>query len=97
SVLTPELSKRMLQANFDTALDARYAIARGLIWGTFIHPLSSLTDEDFLSGLGQTVNIATTFGTTFQSGALSFGGGDSQEALKELLKELLDKKDEEPA
>ncbi|MEM9881080.1 MAG: hypothetical protein AAF862_17575 [Pseudomonadota bacterium] len=30
SVLTPELSKRMLQANFDTALDARYAIARGL-------------------------------------------------------------------
>ncbi len=31
-----------MQANFDTALDARYAIAKGALWSTFIHPLSDL-------------------------------------------------------
>ena len=29
---------RLMQANFDTALDARYAIARGLLISVFIHP-----------------------------------------------------------
>jgi hypothetical protein len=33
--------RRLLEANFDTALDARYAIARGILWATFIHPLST--------------------------------------------------------
>lgn len=97
SILTPALTTRLLQANFDTALDARYAIARDIVWGTFIHPLTALSDEEFLSGLGQTVNIATTFGTTFQSGAITYGGGDSAAELGELLKELLTKKDEKPA
>lgn len=96
SLLSPELAQRLLQANFDTALDARYAVAQGLIWGTFIHPLTALSDDEFLSGLGQTVNIATTFGTTFQSGALTYGGGDSAAELGELLKDLLKKKDEKP-
>lgn len=83
---------RLMQANFDTALDARYAIANQLVWGTFIHPLASLTDRDFASGLLQTKTLADTFGTTFTSGALSFGGGDSnaiiEDQLEALLKEL---------
>lgn len=83
---------RLLQANFDTALDARYAVARDTLWGTFIHPLGPLTDEQFLSGLGQTVNLARTFGSTFSSGALSFGGGDSRGLMeRELIDRLLDK------
>ncbi len=83
---------RLLQANFDTALDARYSIARDTLWGTFIHPLSPLTDEQFLSGLGQTVNLARTFGSTFSSGALSFGGGDSRDLMERaLIDRLLDK------
>jgi len=48
-----ELLLRVMQANFDSALDARYAIAQGLLWSTFLHPLSSLTEEDFLSGIDQ--------------------------------------------
>ena len=70
--------KRLMQANFDTALDARYAIARGLVWSTYIHPLRALHDRQFISAIGQTVNLAVTFGTTFSSGAMSFGGGDSR-------------------
>ncbi len=37
--------KRMLQANFDSALDARYAIAKEVLWSAYIHPLSSLGDR----------------------------------------------------
>ncbi len=91
--LDREILVRVMQANFDTALDARYSIARGLLWSAFVHPLGSLSDDDFLSGIGQTVNLARTFGTTFFSGALSFGGGDSRGLLeRELIEELLKKK-----
>lgn len=83
---------RLMQANFDSALDARYAVAQDLVWGTFIHPLPSLTERDFASGLLQTKTVADTFGTTFSSGAITFGGGDSNaiiaDQLEELLKEL---------
>ena len=77
--LSAELLYRMMQANFDSALDARYSIAQGILWSAFIHPLSALEDKQFLSALGQTVNLAETYGTTFSSGALVFGGGDSGE------------------
>ena len=90
--LEPDLLFRLMQANFDTALDARYAIAQDVLWATFIHPLSPLTNEQFLSGIGQTVNLARTFGSTFSSGALSFGGGDSRDLLeRQLIEELLKK------
>lgn len=39
---------RMMQANFDSALDARYAIAQGSLWGVFIHPLGSLIERQRL-------------------------------------------------
>lgn len=82
------LMMRMLQANFDSALDARYAIAHDRIWGVFIHPLGDLTDELFLSGLGQVVNVSRTFGATFSSGELVFGGGDSGDLQRQLLEDL---------
>lgn len=84
--------QRMMQANFDTALDARYAIARGIVWATFIHPLSELHDRQFISAIGQTVNLGITFGKTFSSGAMSFGGGDSRDILRKKLIEDLQKK-----
>jgi len=93
--IDPALLMRMMQANFDTALDARYAIAQGILWSTFIHPLGPLTDEQFLSGAGQAVNLAATFGTTYSSGGLTFGGGDSEGILeRELIEELLKRGEE---
>lgn len=79
---------RILQANFDSALDARYAIADGKLWGAFIHPLSELSDEEFLVGLGETANIVLTYGTTYSSGLFIFGGGDSAEMQRNLIEEL---------
>lgn len=86
--LPPELAERLLQANFDAALDARYAIGRGTVWATFIHPLSPLTPDQLASGLAQTITAAATFGTTFSSGALVFGGGDSNGLYQELYDKL---------
>ncbi|MCH8172066.1 MAG: hypothetical protein IIA70_02015 [Proteobacteria bacterium] len=85
--LGPERIKRIMQANFDSALDARYALAQGVLWATFIHPLSSLSDEEFLSGLSQTLNLAATYGSTYSSGLFVFGGGDSQGILDRLLED----------
>ncbi len=87
--ITEAMLIRIMQANFDSALDARYAIGQGILWGTFIHPMASLSPEDFLSGIGQTINIVKTFGTSFSSGAMTFGGGDSAELHRELIDELL--------
>ncbi len=85
---------RLMQANFDSALDARYALAQGVLWSTFIHPLSSLSSDDFGSGLGQTINLVRTYGSSYTSGALVFGGGDSQEEQRQLIEELQDKSKE---
>ncbi|MEM7743268.1 MAG: hypothetical protein AAF409_06110 [Pseudomonadota bacterium] len=77
---------RMMQANFDTALDARYSVAKGKLWATFIHPLSTLDNESLISGIGQVANLALSYGSTYSSGALTFGGGDSSGLIEELLK-----------
>jgi len=88
--MTARMFERILQANFDSALDARYAIARGIIWGAFIHPLKALEDDEFLSGLAQTVTLRATYGRSFSSGALVFGGGDSAVLQEQLFRRIMD-------
>ena len=89
--LEPDELMRLMQANFDTALDARYAVANGRLWGTFIHPLSPLEREQFISALIQTVNLARTYGTLYSGGAQTFGGGDSNGLYQDLFSEFLRK------
>ncbi len=89
SDLSAEELRRMMQANFDSALDARYAVANGMVWATYIHPLSPLEKDQLISGLAQTVNIARTYGTVYSGGAMQFGGGDSGNLQRQLIDELL--------
>jgi len=90
--LDEESLRRVLQANFDSALDARYAIAKGVLWSVFIHPLAALDDAELLAGLGQVVNLANTFGGDYTSGLLLFGGGDSGGIReRELIDQLIEK------
>lgn len=86
-----QLLYRMLQANFDSTLDARYAIAQEHILSAFIHPLKELKKEQLIEGLGQVVNLVKTYGTAFTSGAMTFGGGDSRNLHRKLIDELLKK------
>ncbi|MEL6642197.1 MAG: hypothetical protein AAFP98_12970 [Pseudomonadota bacterium] len=89
--LTPEELLRAMQANFDSALDARYAIARGRLWGVFLHPFRELERDQFISGIAQTVNVAQTYGGLYTSGAGQFGAGDSSGLQAQLLQRLLDR------
>jgi hypothetical protein len=89
--VTPEEMSRMMQANFDTALDARYAVAQDRVWGVFIHPLGALEREQFLSAIAQTVNLARTYGTLCSGGAQVFGGGDSNDIYQGLVDDLLNR------
>lgn len=90
--MPPAVYRRLMQANFDTTLDARYAVADGLLWSLFLHPLKSLTDSLLLSGIGQAVNLFRTFGKTFSSGGLVFQGGDSTGLIeRQLIEELLER------
>lgn len=81
--------QRMLQANFDTALDGRYAIARGLVWSVFVHPLRGLDRDLLIAGLAQAATLARTHGTLYSGGGMQFGGGDSPGLQRDLLNELL--------
>jgi hypothetical protein len=89
--VTPEEMSRMMQANFDTALDARYAVAKDRVLGVFIHPLGALEREQFLSAIAQTVNLARTYGTLYSGGAQVFGGGDSNDIYQGLVDDLLNR------
>ncbi|WP_342076406.1 hypothetical protein [Yoonia sp. SS1-5] len=89
--MTEDEMQRVMQANFDTALDARYAVAQGRLWGVFIHPFAQLEKDQLISGLAQTVNIAKTYGTLYTGGAAQFGAGDSGDLQRALIEELLDR------
>ncbi len=82
---------RLMQANFDSVLDARYSIANGVLWSAYIHPLSILSDEEFVSGLAQAITAAATFGSTYSSGALIFRGGDSGDEQREYYESIIEK------
>ena len=63
----------LLEANYHTALDARYAVTDDVIVATFIHPLRELTLTQFILGIYQSVHCAETYGTDFSGGTLVFG------------------------
>lgn len=68
--------RTLLAANFDRALDARYAIGRGYLWSAFIHPLAELTDEQVLDAVKQVHTLAETYGGAHASSDMKFGGSE---------------------
>ena len=69
-----QLLEIMLQANYHSALDPRYAIDRGVVMSAYLHPLAAQDEAQFVSGLRQVVEMVRTFGTTFSSTGIVFGG-----------------------
>jgi hypothetical protein len=71
--LNPEVLMKVMEANFVAALDARYAVFKGIVWAAFIHPLDSLVERDLISGLKQVTTLVKTTGTSYSSSELHFG------------------------
>lgn len=72
SALTVAHARILLQANFHTTADARYAISSGVLFALFAHPLASLSERELRSALQQVANLVHTFGSTYTSGVLSY-------------------------
>lgn len=64
-----------MDANFHSALDARYATSNGIVYAAYIHPLSSLTEAELRSGAAQVASLTRTFGVDYSSGVLQYHGG----------------------
>ena len=63
---------KLMEANFHTALDVKYAISDRLLWAVFIHPLKELEQNEVLNAIQQVYSAAETYGTTYNSTSLSF-------------------------
>ncbi len=62
----------VLEANYHSALDARYGTSQGIVYAAFIHPLAPLSPEEVWSAVHQVANLVHTFGSTYSSGELIF-------------------------
>jgi hypothetical protein len=71
--LADEIWLMCMSANFDRALDARYAVSGDYLWSAFIHPLQQLDDGQFVDAIEQVATLAENFGTSFSSSDLVFG------------------------
>ncbi len=79
-----ELLMVALSANFDRALEAKYAMKDGILWATFLHRLSWVTEEELDDAIDQVLTLAQNTGTTFTSTELVFGGGGLEDHVDEL-------------
>ena len=73
SDMTTAQRQRVLEANFHTALDARYATSGPLLYAAFLHPLGSLSEPELRSALRQVAQLVKTFGGSYSSGDLRYG------------------------
>ena len=79
SELTEKDLRILMEANYDRALDAKYAISDGVLWAVFVHPLKDLTTNVLKNGLYQVRNLVYTYGTSYTSTQFVFGGDDEDD------------------
>ncbi len=74
---------KLMEANFHTALDVKYAISDDVLWSVYIHPLKELGKDEVLSAINQVYSAAMTYGTTYNSTGLTFPNeSEEEEKLK---------------
>ncbi len=71
--VTKEQLDAMMVSNFHTAIDARYGVSHGILYSAYIHPLSSLSEEQIKSAVTQVANLTLSFGSEYSSGLLRYG------------------------
>lgn len=93
-IFTPVISRdeigsdeweRMLEANFHTALDAKYGLYNEYVISVFSHPLSYLDEFQIISALEQVVNLADTFGSSYASTSILFGKAAERSAKDDVV------------
>ena len=72
--LNKEDFKILMEANFDRALDAKYALTDGILWAVFVHPLEELHAIQAVDAFHQVRSLVLNYGTTYSSTNMIFGG-----------------------
>lgn len=80
--ITEAEKTKCLEANFHTALDARYSISDEILWAAFIHPLAELNNKQAISAISQVYSCVNTFRSSYSSGALSFPTREERNSRK---------------
>lgn len=70
--LDADLLHVLLQANYDRALDARYAMRGKELWSVVVHPLATLATDDLPALFDQVTTLVKNTGSTFASTDLVF-------------------------
>lgn len=70
--LDSDLLHVLLQANYDRALDARYAMRGNELWSVVVHPLATLATDDLPAMFDQVTTLVKNTGSTFASTELVF-------------------------
>lgn len=58
----------LLEANFDQAAEAKYAISHGRVWAVFLHQVPELSDSLLERAIGQVVRLAQRYRPVAGSG-----------------------------
>ena len=95
--LDREFLALLLRANFDRALDTRYAMRSKELWSVFVHPLSTLISDDLGLYIDQVVCLVENTGTSYASTELVFGveEDDYEGMASEYQRDLLDEDEDE--
>jgi len=70
----PEL-RAVMEANFDRAREAKYAMSHGRLWALFMHPLSELSHTLFDAAVKQVTNLVRNYGTTYDGAGVRITRG----------------------
>jgi hypothetical protein len=81
--LDPDLMHVLLQANYDRALDARYAMRGNELWALVVHPLATLATDDLPSLFDQVTLLVKNTGSTFASTELVFRTAPGEDIILE--------------
>ena len=73
--LETDVLQQLLEANYDRALDAKYALRGKEVWSVSVHPLATLAPDDFASFIDQVVRLVKNTGSSYASSDLVFGAG----------------------
>ena len=91
----PEFFQLLLGANFDRALDSRYAMRGEELWSVSVHPLATLAPDDVGSFLDQVVRLVKNTGSTYASTDLVFRSLSDEEEEAESGGDDVDERDED--
>ena len=70
--LTDADRTRILEANFNSALDARYALWNDVLWAVFIHPMEGMSRPAFEDAVRQVATLRRNYGTSYSSTEMQF-------------------------